>query len=145
MEIPAGARGRNQAKITELPLGTWTENYRSHLLDMETKGDVVKRFREKFTDSTVMFDVYFTKAGAEMLAGKRRNGKDIMAALNLRKKISSVYYLFDEQANIRRFNGAEHVSLVLTEAALVAVKTNVHTFYSHLSKGFGRLCKCPNG
>uniref|UniRef100_A0A7S3EQK6 DNA topoisomerase 2 n=1 Tax=Rhodosorus marinus TaxID=101924 RepID=A0A7S3EQK6_9RHOD len=109
MEIPAGARGRNQAKITELPLGTWTENYRSHLLDMETKGDVVKRFREKFTDSTVMFDVYFTKAGAEMLAGKRRNGKDIMAALNLRKKISSVYYLFDEQANIRRFNGAEHV------------------------------------
>ena len=92
-------------RVTELPVGHWTQGYKTFLEDLIAKGHV-KSFKEYHTDNTVNFEV--TMASADKLREYERAG--LRKKLKLDGSVStSNLVLFDEEGKLRKYSGAKHI------------------------------------
>lgn len=98
----------NRIEITELPIGTWTQNYKESVLEALSNGTekvkaIVSDYREYHTDTTVRFVVSFAPGEFERLlneeGGFHRTFK-LTSSLSLNQM-----HAFDKNNCLRRFPG----------------------------------------
>lgn len=91
--------------ISELPVGTWTNNYKLHLIKMRNLGKI-QSFVEDHTTISVSFTVYLTATQLKKIMKKG----DPEATFRLETSLpTSNMHLFDEKGMIRKFSSAEEI------------------------------------
>ncbi len=98
---------KNVVKVTELPIGKWTSDYKEFLEQLMEKG-VVKNFTNDSTESTVSFTIKL---------GVQGNVSDLKLSSNLN---TTNMHLFDSNKTIRKYNSPEDI---LTEFVSVKLKS----------------------
>ena len=94
-----------RVRITELPIGRWTQNYKVFLEGLVAKGHV-SSFRENHTDHTVLFDVKM-KSSAQLDAYQSAGlHKSFHLTSTLRE---SNLVLFDENGALERYPNPESI------------------------------------
>ena len=95
-------------EIDELPYGTWTEDYKQHLLKLCEDGDI-KRFTEDHTHRAVKFTLAGSKLQLDALEGESEG--DLYAKLRLDGPLSMRnMHAFDKDGRIVHYNSAEEVA-----------------------------------
>jgi DNA topoisomerase-2 len=108
--------------ITELPLGTWTDDYKEHLekcIDGTVKGSkttaggtLIKSYVDMSTDKTVDITVTFAKGVLQGLISEEaqynKNGLEKLLKLYTTHSRSNMY-LFDADEKLVKFNTAEEI------------------------------------
>lgn len=98
----------NVIKVTELPIGRWTSDYKEFLEQMMEKG-VIKSYTNDSTESTVSFTIKL---------GSNKSVSDLKLYSNLN---TTNMHLFDSKKRIHKYNSPEDI---LTE--FVVVKLNAY-------------------
>ena len=95
-------------EIDELPYGSWTEDYKQHLLKLCDDGDI-KRFTEDHTHRAVKFTLAGSKLQLDALEGESED--DLYAKLRLDGPLSMRnMHAFDKDGRIVHYNSAEEVA-----------------------------------
>jgi DNA topoisomerase-2 len=102
--------GNNKLEITELPVGTWTQNYKENVLEPLLHGSekikaVISDYKEYNTDTTVKFVVTLLPGEMENM---QREGLHKIFKLQSMISISSMC-TFDELGCIRRFDSVVEI------------------------------------
>eukprot|EP01138_Halocafeteria_seosinensis_P002232 gb/GECG01002284.1/.p1 GENE.gb/GECG01002284.1/~~gb/GECG01002284.1/.p1 ORF type:complete len:1313 (+),score=209.12 gb/GECG01002284.1/:1-3939(+) len=85
--------------IDELPVGKWTDDYKSFLLGLQTKG-LVESLREYHSETSVKFQLSLTEKGREMLQQESPN-----KALKLSSSVSTKnIHLFDTTGTVKKYH-----------------------------------------
>lgn len=108
---------KNIITITELPIGTWTENYKEFieksLIDKSaSKADMKKQFIKNYnnysTEYLVNFELEFEKTTYSKL--KKMNKIELSKKLKLTTNLSETnMYLFDKNNHIRKFKNTNEI------------------------------------
>lgn len=109
----------NSVSIVELPIGTWTEDFKELLDDLVQKEPDVKKFDSNYGDDTVAFTLHFASkdaldawlapteaaagAGGVAAAACCRLEKDLKLASNKYMSTNNMY-LFDSEGRIKKYN-----------------------------------------
>jgi len=91
--------------ISELPVGTWTNNYKLHLIKMRNLGKI-QSFVENHTTTSVSFTVVLTAIQLKKIMKKGNPETTFRLETSLP---SSNMHLFDEKGMIRKFTSAEEI------------------------------------
>ena len=95
----------NKITITELPIGTWTEDYKIYLDKLETE-EIIYSYKNNSTDTTIHFELSLS---LENLIQWTNNG-EIEKKLKLISHISGKnMYVFDENDKIVKMESAEEI------------------------------------
>jgi len=95
----------NKILITELPIGTWTEDYKIFLDKLETE-ETIYSYKNNSTDTTVNFELSLP---LEIIVEWTNNG-EIEKKLKLMSHISAKnMYVFDENNKIVKMESAEEI------------------------------------
>eukprot|EP00180_Rhodochaete_pulchella_P001528 Plantae.Rhodophyta-Rhodochaete_pulchella.ctg2345.p1 GENE.Plantae.Rhodophyta-Rhodochaete_pulchella.ctg2345~~Plantae.Rhodophyta-Rhodochaete_pulchella.ctg2345.p1 ORF type:complete len:426 (-),score=49.63 Plantae.Rhodophyta-Rhodochaete_pulchella.ctg2345:353-1630(-) len=96
----------SRVRVTELPVGMWTETYRDILMNLTTRSiegqSAVVGYKEFHTDSTVNFEITMHREVLERLT-ERENGLTHLLRLESKLRYSHMF-AFDVDGRIRRFN-----------------------------------------
>jgi DNA topoisomerase-2 len=85
--------------ISELPIGTWTTNYKEHLDKLE-EDKIIKGYKDKNTDETVYFEIQFTDDNLFDLIEKKK----LEATLKLcNKETTTNMHCFNKKSVIRKY------------------------------------------
>ena len=105
----------NKVKINELPIGTWTQDYKEFLetlVDSKKKDSIVKDFNDNSTDMIVNFIIEF-KSGTlkELLNKKIEHG---MNGIHKFLKLYSIQsttnmHLFNNKEQLKKYNSPEEI------------------------------------
>jgi len=105
----------NKIKIIELPIGTWTQDYKEFLetlIDSKKKNSIVKDFNDNSTDMIVNFMIEF-KPGTlkELLDKKIEHG---MNGIHKFLKLYSIHsttnmHLFNNKEQLKKYNSPEEI------------------------------------
>jgi len=99
----------NTIEITELPVGTWTDNYKEFLEELITNNNqYLKSFENHYTAKNVKFILRFNDGVKKDLDDKEK----ILTEFNLisTKNLSlNNMHLFSEKGNIQKYNTVEHI------------------------------------
>ena len=105
----------NKVKINELPIGTWTQDYKEFLetlIDSKKKDSIVKDFNDNSTDMIVNFMIEF-KPGTlkELLDKKIEHG---MNGIHKFLKLYSIQsttnmHLFNNKEQLKKYNSPEEI------------------------------------
>lgn len=88
-------------EITELPIGTWTENYKEFLEDLITKNNIyIKSFESHYTAKNVKFVLKLTDTAKETLGDKFLNEFNLISNKNL--SLNNLH-LFTTKGNIKKY------------------------------------------
>lgn len=99
--------------ITELPIGTWTENYKQFIEDSiidnsKSKKQFIKNYINQCTQSKVTFILELDKTEYKKLFKKQK--LDIYKKLKLVTNLSETnMYLFDQNNKIKKFKSPEEI------------------------------------
>ena len=105
----------SELRITELPIGKWTDDYKEFLLDAMakeggSKEPLVSGFKEYHTVTNVHFLLRLSAHGKEVLSVENSTVDDVLAKLRLRSSIQTGnMHLIDAEGRIRKYNSAEEV------------------------------------
>jgi len=95
----------NKILITELPIGTWTEDYKIFLDKLETE-ETIYSYKNNSTDTTINFELSLP---LEIIVEWTNNG-EIEKKLKLMSHISAKnMYVFDENNKIVKMESAEEI------------------------------------
>ena len=105
----------NKIKITELPIGTWTEDYKHFLetlLDSKSKDCIVKDYNDSSTDLVVNFTIEFKTGTMKPLISKTAD-----YGLNALEKFLKLYslhstgnmHLFDDKERLQKYDSPEEI------------------------------------
>ena len=111
---------KNTIHITELPIGTWTENYKAFLeKQMDASNDkkrkvkpIIKDYKDMSTDTNIDITVTFNAGWLDKLMKKK--GKydcsllEDKLNLTTTKKTSNMH-MFDEKQQLKKFNSPEEI------------------------------------
>jgi DNA topoisomerase-2 len=87
-------------KITELPVGIWTNDYYDILDDLIEK-KIIKDYRKNCTDEDIDIEVYLTRENLTMVM----EDKNLYKIFELEKNINLTnMYLFDENGKLKKYN-----------------------------------------
>jgi len=106
----AQTRGRVLLEITELPVRTWTQDYKEKLLDMlpqsgDEKRASVTEIREYHTENSVHFVLAMTP---DKVAEAERKGFE--KSFSLKSSVATTnMYLFDHEGNIQKYHTPEDI------------------------------------
>lgn len=100
--------GEDSLLITELPIKSWTQNYKQHLENLVADSTIID-FKENHTDTTVHFTLKFANAETmNTLIGKPSNG--FLKKLKLESSITvSNMTMFDSNGRIKKYSSPEQV------------------------------------
>ena len=111
---------QDKIKVTELPVGYWTEDFKELLNDLQNDKDkegkkitpVIKDVFENYTDTTVEFVITFGKGKlAELEAGKGEygaNGLEKMLKLYTTSSTTNMN-LFNSEDKLRKYDNVEEI------------------------------------
>jgi DNA topoisomerase-2 len=103
----AGPRGSLNVRISELPIGKWTEDYKAYLLGLVSKG-YLKHIREYHTEDSVDFVVRINHEGLAELRGKHNDDLDSFFMLSSSISTRNMH-LFNPQGVIERYSGPDQI------------------------------------
>jgi DNA topoisomerase-2 len=90
---------RSVVIVTELPIGTWTTNYKEHLDKLE-EDKIIKGYKDKNTDETIYFEIQFTDDNLFDLIEKKK----LEATLKLcSKETITNMHCFNKNSVIRKY------------------------------------------
>lgn len=101
-------------RVTELPIGHWTDDFKGHLENLmdktKTKKIVLKDYNDMSTDTRVDFELIFN-CDVDDLMHKEKDGiNEIEKMLKLHSSLSSNnMHLFDHEEKLRKHSGVSHV------------------------------------
>jgi DNA topoisomerase-2 len=112
--------GEDKIKVTELPIGYWTEDFKELLTELENDKDkdgkkivpIIKQISENFTDTTVDFDIQFSKGKlSELEAQQSENGCNGLEKLLKLYNTSSTtnMNLFDYNDKLQKYDTVEDI------------------------------------
>uniref|UniRef100_A0A6C0IRE1 DNA topoisomerase (ATP-hydrolyzing) n=1 Tax=viral metagenome TaxID=1070528 RepID=A0A6C0IRE1_9ZZZZ len=112
--------GEDKIKVTELPVGYWTEDFKELLSELENDKDkdgkkivpVIKQISENFTDTSVDFDIQFSKGKlAELETQQGDNGCNGLEKLLKLTNTSSTtnMNLFDYNDKLQKYESVEDI------------------------------------
>ena len=125
-EISAGKyliRGRyevvnaKQVRVTELPIGTWTDDYKEYLEkliegDGKKRGSTVKDYTDMSTDKLVDITITFGTGQIQALVGKSAdygcNGLEKYLKLYTTQSTTNMH-MFDEEEKLKKFDGPKDI------------------------------------
>jgi len=88
-------------EITELPIGTWTENYKEFLEELLTKNNpYLKSFESHYTSKNVRFILRLTETAKETLGDKIMNEFNLISNKNM--SLNNLH-LFTTKGNIKKY------------------------------------------
>jgi DNA topoisomerase-2 len=100
------SQSNGTVKITELPPGRWTEDYKEHLEDLIEKKLIEAPYKDKSSDESVNFEIVY-------------NGSDLIKDLKLQKSIrTSNMHLFHPVSGIKKYNCPEEIIKDFVEVRL---------------------------
>ncbi|KRY36227.1 putative DNA topoisomerase 2 [Trichinella spiralis] len=127
-------------EITELPIGTWTQNYKESVLEpmlygADGKQPVIQDFKEYHTDTTVRFIIRMSK---EKMAEANAHG--IHKYFKLQTIInSSSMVLFDEHGCLKKFETAKDILISFYKVRLDMYVKRKAYLEGHLEAQANRL------
>jgi DNA gyrase/topoisomerase IV subunit B len=101
---------KNTITITELPIGTWTDTYRTNVLEkmLDDKKTLLKSYLNYSTESKVNFVLKFTSTDMKKLIKKKP--EDIYKLFRLTSNINETnMYLFDKDNKIKKYNDTTEI------------------------------------
>jgi DNA topoisomerase-2 len=107
------AKDKNTITISELPIGTWTDDYKSMLeKELESPKKVVKEYTDMSTDKHVSFTVKFYPGQLDKLVANKidenTNGLEKHMKLVTSNTITNMY-LFDADERLRKYDCVEDI------------------------------------
>jgi len=112
--------GEDKIKVTELPVGYWTEDFKELLSDLENDKDkdgkkitpIIKQINENFTDTTVDFDIQFSKGKLSELETQQGeygcNGLEKLLKLYTTGSTTNMN-LFDYNDKLQKYDKVEDI------------------------------------
>ncbi len=101
--------GVDTIRITELPIGTWTEKYKTYLeqlMDKKGKTSIIKSYKDLCTDTTVDFEIKLVSGTVNRLltqsAEYNCNGIEKMFKLYTTKQITNMW-LFNQHQQLKKY------------------------------------------
>lgn len=109
----------NTIHITELPVGCWTDTYKTFLEKLMDPGDgkkkkkiIIKSYSDMSTDTTVDITVVFTSGELKKLLAKKKTDvvNGIEEYLNLTSSIRTTNMnMFDDKQRLRKYNNVQEM------------------------------------
>ena len=131
----------NKIKITELPIGTWTDDYKQHLeklIEQSKKDGIIKNYIDMSTDKTVDFTVLFcNNTILETLESKKIDDHctELEKYFKLYTTIStSNMHLFDHNEQLVKFNTVEEIIHAYVEQRLKLYSTRIEHIINQFNK-----------
>lgn len=106
------APGSCQIRITELPVGTWTEDYKGFLEDLLEKGNAYgfKSYESNYTDTEVDFKLIFqTRAAVDALLADPGKFEEAFKLVSPKGLGTSNMVLFNADHQIRKYDTVEDI------------------------------------
>lgn len=106
------APGSCQIRITELPVGTWTEDYKCFLEDLLEKGNAYgfKSYESNYTDTEVDFKLIFqTRAAVDALLADSGKFEEAFKLVSSKGLGTSNMVLFNADHQIRKYDTVEDI------------------------------------
>jgi DNA topoisomerase-2 len=105
---------KNSITITELPVGTWTDDYKTFLeKEIENPKKVIKEYTDMSTDKKVNFTVKFHAGALEKLEATTTSDENINGIEKYMRLASSHstsnMYLFDADDKLRKYETVEDI------------------------------------
>jgi DNA topoisomerase-2 len=105
---------KNSITITELPVGTWTDDYKAFLeKEIENPKKVIKEYTDMSTDKKVNFTVKFHTGALEKLEATTTSDENINGIEKYMRLASSHstsnMYLFDADDKLRKYETVEDI------------------------------------
>jgi DNA topoisomerase-2 len=105
---------KNSITITELPVGTWTDDYKAFLeKEIENPKKVIKEYTDMSTDKKVNFTVKFHTGALEKLEATTTSDENINGIEKYMRLASSHstsnMYLFDANDKLRKYETVEDI------------------------------------
>ena len=105
---------KNSITITELPVGTWTDDYKAFLeKEIENPKKVIKEYTDMSTDKKVNFTVKFHTGALEKLEATTTSDENINGIEKYMRLASSHstsnMYLFDADDKLRKYEKVEDI------------------------------------
>ena len=97
----------NNIKITELPIGEWTENYKQFLEKMEADDRIIT-FKNNSGDTTVDFDIKIKKETLQQWEYEGSLEKNLKLTSNIN---ATNMHVFNEKGQLQKMNSAEDILL----------------------------------
>ena len=106
-----------QVRITELPVGSWTDDYKEYLEkviegDGKKRGAVIKDYTDMSTDRLVDITITFAPGQIAALSGKAADngGTALDKLLKMQTTLSTTnMHMFDEEEKLRKFDSPEAI------------------------------------
>ena len=103
-------------EVTELPVGHWTDDFKSHIESLmdekgQKKAGIVKDYNDNSTDTTVNFVIHFNKGAMDKLQQKYDdNCSHLEKQLKLVTTLSSTnMHLFNSDDKLHKYNTVEEI------------------------------------
>jgi DNA topoisomerase-2 len=107
----------NTLEITELPVGTWTEDYKEHLENMLSNNlNFLKSFENHYTSKTVKFILHFNGDIKAKLGDRFEVEFKLVSSKNL--SINNIH-LYSKDGHIKKY---ENTSNILREWSIIRIK-----------------------
>lgn len=102
--------GSTRVRVTELPIGMWTEDFKEALVELIDRESDIKSFTNESTESTIDFVIQFAsvataKAWMETAPGQAMTRLEMALRMTTSKGLGLTnMHLFDVDGNIKRYN-----------------------------------------
>ena len=96
-----------EIEITELPIRTWTQSYKTLVLEEMVKEKEIQSYKEQHTDTTVRFVV--TMLQEKLTEEKDKNNLHEFFKLNKIDPLASSMNLFYQYGHLRKYENAEEI------------------------------------
>lgn len=104
---------KNSISITELPVGTWTDDYKAFLeKEIDSGKKTIKEYTDMSTDRTVSFTVKFHPGALEKLEASSTDGQinGVEKFMRLASSHSTTnMYLFDAEDKLKKYETVEEI------------------------------------
>ena len=111
--------GTDKIEITELPIGTWTEDYKIFLETLivdngkkASKKQIIKSYSDMSTDHSISFTIHFVAGTINKYLPKKEeygcNGLEKVLKLYTTKKTSNMH-LFDENQQLKKYKTVNQI------------------------------------
>ena len=104
-------------EITELPIGTWTEDYKEHLESLLiVNNPILKNFESHYTAKTVKFILHFNPGARSKIGDKFETEFKLISSKNL--SINNLH-LYSEEGSIKKYKNTTEIIKEWTHVRLL--------------------------
>jgi DNA topoisomerase-2 len=129
-DADVGAAGTRFIRISELPIGRWTDDYKGYLLGLVEKG-LVDEVKEYHTESTVDFVLQLTLQGMQE-ADKHPDSLESFLKLSTAISLRNMH-LFSEKGSIQKYPSAASILQAFVPARRELYAARLHRLSVQLS------------